>query len=465
VTKKKSSKIKDQKLALKRKPRSLTLIRLGLVLLTLLVVGVVALGASYYARGYRFDSTTGSVEPNGILVLKSVPDSAQIFINGQLKTATNATIPLPPNTYDVTMKKEGFMDWNKRVTIDKEVVTEATAYLFRSAPSLSSMTFSGITTVIPNDDLSKIAYVVPPSSNSLDEDNAGLWVMEILNLPLGFSREPRKVTDGDLTDATWSWSPDGSQILLTTKTGVYLLPSNTLTVQSKRINIANTKAQILANWETQYQTKLDSDLTLLPEEMQDILKRKAKAIAFSPDEKMVLYTASASGNIPSELIPPLPGSSTQKEDRNIKENHTYIYDLEEDRNFEIDQSPVTLINDWRRFLDLPSGSPTPTPSKKAVGIPVISPILNGNLKTKTDSLVETGNSSRSISWFPTSRHVVLSEAGKIIIMDYDGTNQKTVYSGSYVPPHAYPSLNSDSLLLLTNLGSNGIPNLYSLSLR
>src|SRR6185369_2661764 len=324
-------------------------IRLGLVVLTLVIVGSIALGASYYARGYRFDSTTGSVEPNGILVLKSVPDSAQIFINGQLKTATNATIPLPPNTYDITIKKEGFMDWNKRLTIEKEVVTESTAYLFRSAPSLSSMTFSGITTIIPNDDLSKIAYVVPPSSNSLDEDNAGLWVMEILNLPLGFSREPRKVTDGDLTDSSWAWSPDGTQILLTTKTGVYLLQTNTLTLQSKRVNIASTKAQILDNWKTQYQTKLDSDLTLLPDEMQDVLKRKAKAVAFSPDEKMVMYTASASATIPENLIPPLPGSSTQKQERSIKADHTYVYDLEEDRNFQIDESPVTLINDWRRF--------------------------------------------------------------------------------------------------------------------
>jgi len=461
MPKKKSPQSRNQKEGIKRKPTNLTFIRLGLVVLTLVIVGSIALGASYYARGYRFDSTTGSVEPNGILVLKSVPDSAQIFINGQLKTATNATIPLPPNTYDITIKKEGFMDWNKRLTIEKEVVTESTAYLFRSAPSLSSMTFSGITTIIPNDDLSKIAYVVPPSSNSLDEDNAGLWVMEILNLPLGFSREPRKVTDGDLTDSSWAWSPDGTQILLTTKTGVYLLQTNTLTLQSKRVNIASTKAQILDNWKTQYQTKLDSDLTLLPDEMQDILRRKAKAISFSPDEKMVLYTASASATIPDHLISALPGSSTQKEDRTIKDNHTYIYDLEEDRNFEIDASPVTLVNDWRRFLNTDTQLVNPTAS---ISSPIKKLLPTPKIPVSTKAIPGT-QIDRSISWFPTSRHVVLSDEGKIVIMDYDGTNRKTVYSGSYVPPYAYPSLNSDSLLILTNLGSDGIPNLYSLSLR
>jgi hypothetical protein len=409
--------------ALKRS--NMSYVRVGLVLFTFLIVGSVALAVSYYARGYRFDSTSGEIEPNGILVLKSVPDSAQIFINGELKTATDSTLPLSPNTYDVTLKKEGFMEWSKRLTITKEVVTEATAYLFRAAPSLSSLTFSGITNLIPNSDLTKIAYVVPPSLDSLDQDVSGLWVMEILNLPLGFSREPRRITDGDLTNATWTWSPDGADLLLTTKTGVFLLDTSTFTAQAQRVNISTTKDQLLSDWEEINKTKLEEQLSLLPPEMSDILRRKASAVVFAPDEKMVLYTASSSANISEELIPPLPGSSTQKEQRGIKEHQTYIYDIEEDRNFLVDESSSDLAID--------------------------------------DSLQEF---KRRMSWFPTSRHLVLAEENKIVIMDYDGTNRKTVYSGSYISPHAYPSLSSDRLLILTNLGAIGtLPNLYSLSLR
>jgi hypothetical protein len=443
-----------------KRPNRMSIIRLGLVLTTFVIVGVVATIAGYYARGWRFDSKTGDFGPNGILVLKSVPDSAQIFINGELKTATNATIPLAPNTYDITLKKEGFQDWNKRVTIEKEVVTEATAYLFRAAPSLSSMTFNGITDLIPNDDLSKIAYIVPPSSDPLEIDNAGLWVMDILDLPLGFSRQPRKITDGDLTDATWAWSPDGTQILLTTKTGVYLLESNTLTSQGQRVNIAGTKNQTLSNWQKEYQTELDSRIeSLLPIEMQDTLKRKAKAVVFSPDEKMVMYTASANATIPANLIPPLPGSSSQKEERAVQNGRTYIYDLEEDRNFLIDDKENTLIGDWKRFttdtdiaLPQPSSSLTPTLLK-----------LKNPTATPTPQLKQI---ERSVTWFPTSRHIVLAEENKIVIMDYDGTNRKTIYSGSYISPHAYPSLTADRLFVLTNLGAASTPaNLYSISLR
>lgn len=443
---------------LKEKVRNMAYVRFGLFLLTFIIVGLAVTVASYYARGYRFNPSSGDIEPNGILVLKSVPDSAQIFINGVLKTATDTTIRLAPNTYDVTLKKEGFQDWNKRLTVDKETVTESTAYLFRTAPSLSSITFNGITNLIPNDDLSRIAYVVPASTDPLAADTAGLWVMDVFNLPLGFSRQPRKVSDGDLQDASWVWSPDGTQILLTTKTGVYLLESNTFTPQANRVNVVSTKDQILTSWSTEYETKLNSQIeSLLPLEMQDILKRKAKAVVFSPDEKMVMYTASADTSIPENLIPQLPGSSTQKQERAIKTNSTYIYDLEEDRNFLIDGKDDNLIGDWKRFL-ASSGVALPQPS------PIVT--ITGTKKTPTPTSTSVKEIKRSIAWFPTSRHVVLAEEDKIVIMDYDGTNKKTIYSGSYIAPHAYPSLTADRLFVLTNLGAANTPaNLYSISLR
>jgi hypothetical protein len=407
------------------KTRHISYVRLLLLIVTFIIVGSAATLTSYYARGWRFNSESGDFKANGILVLKSVPDSAQILINGELKTATNTQIPLLPGTYDITLKKDGYMDWNKRLTIDKEVVTESTAYLFRSAPSLSSMTFSGVSKLIPSNNLTKIAYVVPPTLDPLENEKSGLWVMEFLNLPIGFSREPRRITDGDITDATWVWSPEDDQILLTTKTGVFLLNVSNYTSQSQRINISATKDEILENWKELHDTKLKSQLAKLPLPMQDILTRKAKSVVFAPDEKMVLYTASASSVIEDTLIPELPGSSTQKQERNIKENQTYVYDIEEDRNFLVDETSADLA------------------------------INNDHLEYQ-----------RRMSWFPTSRHLVLAEKDKIVIMDYDATNKKTIYSGSYVAPHAYPSLNSDRLLILTNLGAGTtFPNLYSISLR
>ena len=402
----------------------MTKIRVLLFAVTLTVVFLVGTMVFFYAKGYRLDSDTKKFSPNGLLVIKSVPDGAQIFINGELETATNATIPLPANTYDVSVKKEGFLNWNKRLLIEKEIVTEASAHLFKSAPSLSAITFSGVEEVIPSHDLSKIGYTV--IGNGTDTDNQGLWVIENVNLPLGFSRDPRRITDGNLTGSTWIWSPDGRQILLTTLQGSYLLDTGNFTPQAQKINVTSKKDDILTDWGEENEKKRLSQMKKLPEKLRNILERNSKAIVFSPDEEIIIYTATSSANIEKGLIKPLPGSSTQKEERNIEPGKTYVYDLKEDRNYLIDEGDGELI-------------------------------IKGGFATKAQ---------RRISWYPSSRHLILAEEGKIIIMDHDATNRQEVYSGSYVSPHAYPTLSLDRLIVLTNLGAgDAILNLYSLSLK
>ena len=407
----------------------MTKIRSLVLFLTILVVGVVGTLAFYYARGYRFNSETLSLSPNGIFVIKSVPDGAQVIINGELKTATNATFPMPPGVYDVTVRKEGFLEWKKRLTVSEEIVTETTAHLFKAAPSLSSITFSGSLNPVPSPDSSKISYSVPADAGNGAQ--SGLWVIEAVNLPLGFVRDPRRITDGDLTDASWIWSPNARQILLTTPLGVYLLDTGNFTAQAQRINVAQTKDTILQEWEEEKEKRISSQLRRVPEELRDILQRRAESLSFSPDEDMVLYTASGSATIPPDLIKPVPGASSQRQERNIKDGQTYIYDIKEDRNFLISEEETHLTG-WVEY----------------------------------EELINIENSKQSLAWYPSSRNLILAEDGKITIMDHDGTNRQVVYSGSYVAPHVYPTLSLDRLLILTNLGSeSGLPNLYSLSLK
>jgi hypothetical protein len=401
-------------------------IRLLILLTTLVVVGSLGWIFFLYAKGFRFDTKTGEVSPNGLLVIKSHPDSAQIFLNGELKTATNATISLPPGTYDVSIRKEGYAQWNKRLTIEQENVTESTAHLFKQTPSLSAVTIAGALNPVPSPDMTKLSYVVPPQPENRDSE--GLWIMETLNLPLGFAREPRRLTDGDLTNGTWMWSPDASEILLTIGKSVYLLKTNEFTSQAQRVNMAAMEQDILAKWEDERKVRANSQLRKLPSEVQDVMLRRASAFVFSQDEDMILYTASSSAELPPNLIPhQLPGSSTQKQERSINPNRTYVYDIKEDRNF--------LIIEDSENITIEGGKPT-------------------------------GTFTRRLSWFPTSRNVILGEPNQIVIMDYDGTNRQIVYQGIYTAPHAYPTLSLDRLIVLTNLGANGkMPDLYSLSIK
>jgi hypothetical protein len=66
----------------------------------------------------------------------------------------------------------------------------------------------------------------------------------------------------------------------------------------------------------------------------------------------------------------------------------------------------------------------------------------------------------------SSRHLLFAGLGQVVVMDYDGTNKQTVYSGSYTMPSAFPFSNMTKLLILTNLGSpNSAANLYTLTVK
>ena len=395
---------------------------------TLLLIVGIGTFIFYYVKGYRFNTEEFKFIPNGLLVAKSDPDGAQLFVNGELKTATNANVFLSPGTYDISIRKKGYIEWNKRLTVEKEIVTEIDADLFKAVPSLSAVTFSTSINPVPSGDFTKIAYVVPsdPLSSNGQNDNTGLWVLETVNLPLGFSRDPRRITDGELSDASWEWSPDGREIMLTTDLGVFLLDSGKFTPQNQRVNVASTKDAITLKWEKERETKFAAQIRRFPAELIEVLERRSSSVLFSPDEDKILYTASSSATLNDNIIEILPGASPQRQERYIKPNHTYVYDIKEDRNFLVDDNSESLV-------------------------------IGNELHDMN---------KRRLTWFPTSNHLVLAEEGKVTIMDYDGTNRQEVYSGSYISPHAFPTVSDKRLLLLTNLGAgSGSSNIYSLTLK
>jgi hypothetical protein len=401
----------------------MTKVRVVFFIVTLIIVGIVGIFASYFARGYRFNFKTFKFQPNGILVLKSEPDGASVYVNGELKAATSANISLSPGTYDVEVKKDGYFSWYKRLTIEKEIVTQATSIsLFKSVPSLSPVTQSGVTNPVMSEDGSKIVYSVLPSKN-LSSDKIGLWTLDTYSFPLGITYGAKRIADGDMTGASYIFSPDGKQLLLTVSNGIFLIDTTSFTSQNQRVNIIGKKDQIIAGWKTEKGVKDQSLIKNLPPELADILSRKVSSFIFSPDSNMILYTASTSATLSPNLIPQLPGASTQKQERNIQNGRTYVYDIKEDRNFLISESAVTINN-------------------------------------------KDNSQMAALRWMSSSRHLLLADSGQVSIMDYDGSNKQIIYSGSYFAPAAFPFSNTTKLLILTNLGApSASPNLYTLTVK
>lgn len=384
--------------------------RLLIWLSTIAVLAIFGTAAILYARGYRIDRENLEITPSGLLVANSEPNGVQVFVDGELKTATDNTINLPPGTHDLVLKKEGYISWQKRIEIEKEIVTQIDAFLPPVAPSLTALTFSGALNPQISRDRTKIAYAIPANGDNLER--AGLWVIDFTNLPLGFNRDPRRITDGDLEGAEWEWSPDGREIKLTTENGVYVLDANEFTPQTQRVNIASRLLLIDAQWEDLERQLLETQIRRLHDDIEEVFAASVGDIQFSPDGDKILYTALKEVTILPDVVQQLPGASTQQQERDIKPGNKYVYDIKEDRNFKV------------------------------------------------------ADPEQSVYWLPNSLNLLFPKEDSITIVDYDGTNSRAIFPGNYDFPHAFPSSTLDRILILTNFGSEDSPsNLYWVSLR
>lgn len=80
----------------------------------------------YGASGYSYNAKSGNVVQNGLLLVDSKPSSAAIYLNSKNtgnKTSSGARLVLPAGTYDVSLKKSGYHDWNRHFTLLENSVT------------------------------------------------------------------------------------------------------------------------------------------------------------------------------------------------------------------------------------------------------------------------------------------------------------------------------------------------------
>ncbi|MCL5090764.1 MAG: hypothetical protein M1514_02005, partial [Patescibacteria group bacterium] len=329
--------------------------------------------------------------------------------------------------------------WKKELTIEKELVTQTDAFLFPQVPDFKPLTFLEIQNPQLSPDNGKIIYTIP-----LPEEEAGIWVMDISDFLFNLSREPRQIAksypDLDFSKANFLWSPDSRQIMAELSNAVYyLLDSNQL--NSNLSDYSAKVSETLKRWQNEATLRQNAKMKKIPETMQQILEQSANEINFSPDGSKILYVATASAVIPEKIIPPVMAASTQREQRTLEPNKTYVYDLKEDKNFLI---PYTLLPSF-----------TPTPAKKAVA--------QKKSPTPTPTLI-LGSHPK---WFPTNRHLYWIENEKVFACDYDGTNQTIIYSGPFISPFVFAAPGANRLVILsqTNIDQNTKPNLYSVNLR
>ncbi len=385
----------------------------GILIGLFITLGSIA--AILYATGYRVslngDSSGKIISGTGLLVATSRPDGARLLINNNLTTATNNTINLKPGGYDVRIEKDGYLPWTKRIIIKNGLVSEANAFLFPAAPKLEAVTTIGVSAVTMDRSGSLLSYAVASASASRN----GIYVLDmnarnLIFLEAAGTQIVEDVLDDFSSVQELSFSPDGKELLAKLPNGAYYLLAADSKNQTPR-DVTNILLQVEEDWKQQ---KSELDKKILDSLSRDLSKAALthfKNIMPAPEGDKILYEASISARLPVILRNPVPSVNSTPDQREITAGKIYVYDIREDKNYLISDSPNNYL------------------------------------------------------WHAGGRHLISARDGKINIVEYDGGNLNTVYNGRFLDNLVFPWPNGLSIAIVTRLSESAPYNIYRISLQ
>ncbi|MDP3724566.1 MAG: PEGA domain-containing protein [bacterium] len=390
------------------------------ILTFLLIIGVSAV-TILYARGYKLSPRDGIVK-TGLLVVSSKPDGAVVELDGRITDATNTTISyLQPKQYRVRLVREGYLPWEKTVDVKPELVTEIDAVLFPLSPSLKPLTVTGAIRPLLSPNGTKIVYGVPEGRN------AGLWMVDLRpnpfrqNVPIQIAADTivRKFSAG-----AYAWSPQGDKVLVVVQdalagknsTSTFLLPTDRFNEQL--LDVTPTIEATVAEWEEDSRLRAERRNAQLADEVRQVLEKAA--------------TSAASPSLISRV-------------RSLDErNHAILWSPNETRVlFSLPGDPIPRVYDIKK--------------RKEYVLPDLKDVFAGRMESP-------------LFWYPgeeDAAHLVFVEQGKLQVIEFDGGNKTTVFTGQFDPAFVFPSPDSRKLLIVTSLNTaaNSTANLYTIDLR
>ncbi len=429
-----------------------------------ILIGTVV--AIQYAKGNLRLTNDGLVRNAGLLAANSFPTGAEVMIDGKLATATDDTLYLEPGTYEIELIKDGYVPWKKTLNIEKELVTQTNARLFPSAASFSPLTFTGVTNISPSPDGQKILYY---SDTATSERKNGLYVLELSTSALPIQRGPRQIAEDvdafELENAAFIWSPDSSEVMLITPTREVLLVLDRLNDLVTLPDVSFRKREILTEWEEEMYVRERQFLTQFPLEVVTIATQSAKNVYISPDKKRLLYTATESARIPDTIVPPLPSTNQQPEERELIAGGIYVYDREEDKNFRVGTETLAPVFSEKQLLVKNVFADTSLLRSASTSAFAS---LQASTSAETADAFNTYHTplfADTFQWFPDSKHLLFAEENTIKVMGYDSTNVTTIYSGPFGENFLYPWPDGNRLLIIASFSPDVPQNLYAIELK
>jgi len=395
--------------------------RFLITIATLVFIAVIAIGASFMAKGYTFSTKQGKMVGTGIISATSSPEGASVYIDGHLATATNTTVSqLSPKSYSVKIVKEGFVPWEKTVEVKEGLVTEVKATLFPALPTIYPLTYNGVLNPIVSPDGQKLAFTVPLTTDSHNRQRGGVWVWTFTSQAIAINRssEPHQLVVStpalDFSKSSIRWSADSKQILATLQEGGvtgevsqrnYLLTFDKLASMNDLRDITATVKSTIKDWEDDQKTKEEVRvLTIQDIKLQKIASSSA-VVKWSLDETKILVG-----------------------DKSLKDSDKKPIAKDYLTGYKIYALPADGVSTYKEY-DLP-------------------PAL-------------------AYFWLPDSRHVITILEDKVGIVEYDGSNLAIVYAGSFNPLAIFPWPDSSRLGIITSYSTPTAsqPNLFGINLK
>ena len=401
---------------------SLTKHRVPFAILVVVLILFAAAVAIFWARGFKPNLKNGSIDRTGLIVATSVPTGAQVYLDDRLTSATNTNIAfLDPKTYKLKIEKEGYTTWQKQIEVKADLATEVKALLFPVAPEIKPLSSTGAANPVLSPDGAKIVY-------GAGGTNGGLYLLPMGERPFPFSQNVRRLAKNqgntDFTRAKFVWSADSKQVIARIST-----PDGQ--------NIAN----ILIDSDKTEQDLQDitGSLTSTLRSWQEDIDTRAQTLATNIPDNIKEATAEASSSGPSPK--PSPSSAKQKNSQlpafNFQLNYYptgLIFSPDEEKILYKDKQGKYKVYDLKE--------------KKEYTLPDFSDFIN-------------------ISWFPDSSHLVVAQKDIISVIETDGANKMTVYSGKFENGFVFAHPSGTRLIILTTLTQpeGNPPNLYSINLK
>lgn len=360
-----------------------------------------------YTSGYRLTKNQNDVnidlKRTGLISAKSIPEGANVYINGVLYTATDATIPaLDPGTYNLKIVKNGFVPWEKDLEVFAELVTDITAVLVSQTPRLEPLTNTGARVPVVSPTLSQLAYF------SKDGQESGIWIIPLNNGGISLFRSAPYVAIEDTAQTIYSngesieWSPDEDMLLIKGENENFFV----VDINAKTTESTAAPELLRSSWEQEKIVKRKDFLKefTIPQEIFDIAI-DPKTI-WAPDDKKFLYTVETEENI-----------------------EYHVYNLE--KPLPIGEKVESIV------ITTAKEDPQPQLTWYADSFHLV--MVEGDIET--------------------------DKRGTISLIRIDGTNKTEVYNNSISSQNVYSTPGGDKLIFLTSFRSNGQTDLYTIGIR